>query len=205
MITLFGDRSPDQPAHESSYRATRLGMDPDRFGERATISSEPQLSVVVLDLYCAPELIQDQGSRSRAGESIGFRGGVPDRKLLSHLAHQASKLGGVHLAGQDLEQPRQHWRVGLGQPLLALWTDGVDLGGFSAGAAPFGRNYETVALEDRDVVPHGVSCEAECVGKLLNGAAALSEQGDDLSLAAFQKAPVPVPCRHWLSSSVAPL
>jgi hypothetical protein len=148
-------------------------MDPDSFGERATISSEPQLPVVVLDRYCAPELIQDRGSRSCAGESIGFRGGVPHRKLLSHLAHQASELGGVHLAGQDLEQPRQHWRVGLGQPLLALCTDGVDLGGLAAGAAPFGRHYEAVPLQRCDVASHCVSGQAESGGEFLDGAAAL--------------------------------
>jgi len=51
MIALLGNRSPDQPAHQSFYSPTGIGIDPDRLGERAAIASESQLSVVMLYFY----------------------------------------------------------------------------------------------------------------------------------------------------------
>lgn len=74
-------------------------MDPDRLGERAAIASESQLSVMVLYLYRAAQVLQHHGSRTRAGKWVGFRGWVAQGELLPHLAHQPSELGRVHLAG----------------------------------------------------------------------------------------------------------
>jgi len=74
MITLLGDRSPDHSAHQSFYRATGNGMDPDRFGERAAIASESQLSIMVLHFDRAAQVIQHRGGRTRACESVRFRG-----------------------------------------------------------------------------------------------------------------------------------
>ena len=64
MVTLLGDRSPDHSAHQSFYRATGLGINPDRLGQRAAIASELQLAVVILYLYRAAQVIQNEGSRT---------------------------------------------------------------------------------------------------------------------------------------------
>ena len=87
MIALLGNRSPDQPAHQSFYSPTGIGIDPDRLGERAAIASESQLSVVILYFYSAAQIIQHHGGSTRPGKSVDFRGRVAVGELLSNLAH----------------------------------------------------------------------------------------------------------------------
>ena len=76
-----------------------------------------------LYLYRAAQVIQNEGSRTGCCKSVGFGGRVAYGELISHLAHQPSELGRVHLAGQRLQQSRQHRRVSLGEPLLCLGSD----------------------------------------------------------------------------------
>ena len=87
VITLPGDRSPDQPAHQSFYSPTGIGIDSDRLGERAAIASESQLSVVMLYFYGTAQVIQHHGGRTRPCKSVGFRGRVAVGELISNLAH----------------------------------------------------------------------------------------------------------------------
>jgi hypothetical protein len=130
---------------------------------------------VLFYLDRATEVIQDHGSRTSAGEAIGFRNRVTVGELLSNLAHEASQIGGIHLASEYLEKSCQYRGVSLGEALLRLGTDGVRLGRLATGPPLLRRNHEAVPLERGDVASDGVSGQAECGGELLDRTGALPQ------------------------------
>ena len=98
MLTLLGNRSSHHSAHQSSTARQASGWTRTA-SSRAAIASESQLSIMVLHFDRAAQVIQHHGSRTRACESVRFRGRLAYGDCSPTSQHQASELGRVHLAG----------------------------------------------------------------------------------------------------------